>query len=217
MKLISVLKGAMAAAALGLGLAATAVPAQAGHDLRCDSAPGAYNYCRTNTSAGVTLDVQHSRHGCYQNDTWGYDRNGVWVSNGCSATFRVGARDKDDGKTAAAIGLGLLALGIIAATADDNSDQGNYPPSQQPGHDPNYPPPNDYDDQYDDYDPYEDAEIVHCDSKKYKLRTCPIRVSSHVELIRQKSKNACRFNKTWGYDRRGIWVNKGCRAEFAVF
>jgi hypothetical protein len=216
MKLTSALKGTIASAALCLGLAATAAPAQAGRELRCDSAPGAYNYCRTNTSAGVTLNVQHSRYGCYQNDTWGYDRNGIWVSNGCSATFQVGARDKDDGKTAAAIGLGILALGIIGAVAS-NDDQNDYPPPQ-PGYDPNYPPPQDqYQDQYDDYDPYEDAQIVYCDSKKYKLKICPIRVSSHVELVRQKSKNACRFNKTWGYDRRGIWVNKGCRAEFAVF
>ncbi len=218
MKLTSALKGTFASAALCLGLAATAAPAQAAHELRCDSAPGGYNYCRTDTSSGVTLNVQHSRYGCYQNDTWGFDRNGVWVSNGCSATFVVGPRKNDDGKTAAAVGLGILALGIIAAVASKD-DQNDYPPSQ-PGYDPNYPPPQDqdqYQNQYDDYDPYEDAQIVYCDSKKYKLRICPVRVSSHVELVRQKSKNACRFNKTWGYDRRGIWVNKGCRAEFAVF
>ena len=216
MKLTSALKGTIASAALCLGLAATAAPAYANDELRCDSAPGAYNYCRADTSAGVTLNVQHSRYGCYQNDTWGYDRNGIWVSNGCSATFQIGARDRDGGKTAAAIGLGILALGIIGAVASQD-DRNDYPPPQ-PGYDPNYPPPQDqYDDQYDDYDPYEDAQIVYCDSKKYKLKICPIRVSSHVELIRQKSKNACRFNKTWGYDRRGIWVNKGCRAEFAVF
>ena len=220
MKLTSALKGTIASAALCLGLAATAAPAQAGHELRCDSAPGAYNYCRTDTSSGVTLNVQHSRYGCYQNDTWGFDRNGVWVSNGCSATFQVGPRKDNDGKTAAAIGLGILALGIIGAVAS-NDDQNDNPPPQ-PGYDPNYPPaarsiPGPNQDQYDDYDPYEDAQIVYCDSKKYKLKICPIRVSSHVELVRQKSKNACRFNKTWGYDRRGIWVNKGCRAEFAVF
>jgi Protein of unknown function (DUF3011) len=108
--------------------------------------------------------------------------------------------------------LGILALGILAATADDG-------PSDRPSSEPGYPPsPGQYDDEYyDDYDPYEDAEIVHCDSKKYKLKVCPVRVTSHVELIQQKSKNACRFNKTWGYDRHSIWVKKGCRAEFAVF
>ena len=212
MKLKSALKGAIASVALCLGMAGTAA-AEHGDGLRCDSAPGAYNHCRANTSGGVTLSVQHTRYGCYQNDTWGYDRNGVWVSNGCSATFTIGARDRDDGDTAAAVGLGILALGIIGAIASDNTG-----PPPQPDYDPNYPPPRDqYQDQYDDYDPYEDAQIVYCDSKKYKLKICPVRVSSHVELVRQRSKNACRFNKTWGYDRRRIWVNKGCRAEFAVF
>jgi hypothetical protein len=44
-----------------------------------------------------------------------------------------------------------------------------------------------------------------------------VRVRSDVELIRQRSTSACRFNTSWGYDRRGVWVNKGCRADFAVY
>jgi len=24
------------------------------------------------------------------------------------------------------------------------------------------------------------------------------------------------FGKSWGYDNRGIWVDRGCRAEFNV-
>ena len=27
---------------------------------------------------------------------------------------------------------------------------------------------------------------------------------------------ACQYNRSWGYDRRGIWVGDGCRAEFWV-
>ncbi|MCE9523583.1 MAG: DUF3011 domain-containing protein [Alphaproteobacteria bacterium] len=234
MKFKTALNSTIASAALCLGLAGTTAPAHADSDLRCNSAPGAYNYCRADTSGGVTLNYQHSRYGCYQNDTWGYDRNGIWVSNGCSATFRIGARDKDDGKTAAAIGLGILALGVLGAIAsqdnNDHNDRSDYPPPPPPpGYDPNYPPPGGYDpnypppppqDQYDPYDPYGtygNAQIVYCDSKKNKLKVCPVRVRDYVQLVRQRSKSACRFNKTWGYDRRSIWVNKGCRAEFAIY
>jgi hypothetical protein len=37
-----------------------------------------------------------------------------------------------------------------------------------------------------------------------------------VRLVDQKSKADCREGTTWGYDRRGIWVDKGCRGEFEV-
>lgn len=34
-------------------------------------------------------------------------------------------------------------------------------------------------------------------------------------LVRQISGSPCRQGETWGWDRRGIWVDRGCRAEFA--
>lgn len=36
------------------------------------------------------------------------------------------------------------------------------------------------------------------------------------ELVRQISERPCRRGETWGFDRRGVWVDRGCRAEFAV-
>jgi len=38
----------------------------------------------------------------------------------------------------------------------------------------------------------------------------------HVEMVRQISGSPCRQGETWGWDRRGIWVDRGCRAEFIV-
>lgn len=228
MNLKTALKSTIAAVTMCLGLAATTAPAQA-DDLRCNSNPGGYNYCRAATSGGVSLKYQHSRHGCYQNDTWGYDRNGIWVSNGCSATFRIG-RDDDDDKTAAAVGLGILALGVIGAIASqDDNDNNDYPPPPPSGYDPNYPPqdqsyppqgqpyPPQGDDPYDPYGTYGSAVVISCDSKNYKLRRCPAPVRNYVQLVQQRSKKACRFNQTWGYDSRGVWVNKGCRGEFAIY
>jgi hypothetical protein len=37
-----------------------------------------------------------------------------------------------------------------------------------------------------------------------------------VQLVRQISGSPCRQDETWGYDRRGIWVDRGCRAEFVI-
>ncbi len=35
-------------------------------------------------------------------------------------------------------------------------------------------------------------------------------------MVRQFSRSACRQNDTWGYDARGIWVDRGCGADFEV-
>ena len=35
-------------------------------------------------------------------------------------------------------------------------------------------------------------------------------------MTRQISGSPCREGETWGYDNRGIWVDRGCRAEFQV-
>ena len=40
--------------------------------------------------------------------------------------------------------------------------------------------------------------------------------SRPVQLIRQRSQSACREGYSWGQDGRGIWVDHGCRADFAV-
>jgi hypothetical protein len=35
-------------------------------------------------------------------------------------------------------------------------------------------------------------------------------------LSRQLSDSACIQGKTWGWDRKGVWVSDGCRAEFIL-
>ncbi len=43
--------------------------------------------CQVDTSGGVEFLKQLSRASC--NGNWGYDRQGIWVNNGCRAKFRV--------------------------------------------------------------------------------------------------------------------------------
>jgi hypothetical protein len=216
------LKPLMAATwtALTIGISCVVASPAMAEDMRCGSVPGANNYCRVDTSRGVELIHQHSAYACYYNDTWGYDSNGIWVANGCSATFRIGSRERKDNDDAAAIGLGILALGILGAVAADNDDGGHHsapPPPPPGGYGPGYPPPPppSHGGGYGGYE--DDYEIISCNSKNNKYKYCPVRVRSHAELVRQRSRNSCRFNKTWGYDRRGVWVSKGCRADFAIY
>lgn len=59
-----------------------------GRLFRCESDDGRTRECAANTRAGVQLVRQLSRAACIQGRTWGYGRNGIWVSDGCRAEFR---------------------------------------------------------------------------------------------------------------------------------
>lgn len=57
---------------------------------------------------------------------------------------------------------------------------------------------------------------VTCSSENGRRQYCEADVRNSVRLVRQFSRAACRQNETWGYDSRGIWVDRGCGADFAV-
>lgn len=61
-----------------------------GRQFRCESIDNRQRYCNADTRGGVRLLRQLSKSPCVQGRTWGYDRNGVWVSNGCRAEFQAG-------------------------------------------------------------------------------------------------------------------------------
>lgn len=43
-----------------------------------------------------------------------------------------------------------------------------------------------------------------------------IPASARVKLVRQLSDKPCREDRTWGYNRQGIWVDDGCRGVFQI-
>ncbi|WP_213434114.1 MULTISPECIES: DUF3011 domain-containing protein [Lysobacteraceae] len=57
----------------------------------CASSDATLAHCPIDASGGAFLQQQHSRAACVQGSTWGFDRNGIWVTGGCRATFLVGA------------------------------------------------------------------------------------------------------------------------------
>jgi hypothetical protein len=54
-----------------------------------------------------------------------------------------------------------------------------------------------------------------CSSKDGGYRYCRADTQNNVRLTRKISGSACTQGYSWGYDYRGIWVDRGCRAEFA--
>jgi hypothetical protein len=184
--------------------------------ITCSSQGHDHHYCPADTSGGVTLVHQLSHSGCWEGDTWGYDHRGIWVANGCRAEFQVGRSDysasdsyyynsgsssrydvdhhqHDEEKTAAIAVGAVIAAGLIAAAAQ----QHDYHADARVGSSP--------------------RDLVSCESLGRDHTYCSVgNYVRHVELKRQLSRSSCEYNRTWGYDRSGIWVADGCRAEFWV-
>jgi len=58
---------------------------------------------------------------------------------------------------------------------------------------------------------------ITCSSWNYRYHYCRVDTDNRVRLERQISvASRCRFGDTWGYDARGVWVDRGCQAEFRV-
>ncbi len=60
-----------------------------GNSFRCESNDSRPRFCAVNGRGQVMLTRQLSRAACIEGRSWGRDRGGVWVSNGCRAEFSV--------------------------------------------------------------------------------------------------------------------------------
>ena len=61
-----------------------------------------------------------------------------------------------------------------------------------------------------------DEDIVRCSSDGNRRTFCDADTRGGVRLLRQFEGGECREGVTWGFDRRGIWVDRGCRGEFVL-
>ena len=59
-------------------------------------------------------------------------------------------------------------------------------------------------------------QIITCSSNNGKRNWCDVGGSRDIRFNRQISGSACIEGQTWGIDNRGLWVDRGCRAEFRV-
>ncbi len=64
--------------------------------------------------------------------------------------------------------------------------------------------------------PLSSAQTLNCSSEDGHRRYCAANTRGGVQMIKQRSDAACIQGQTWGYDRGGIWVDRGCRADFAI-
>lgn len=57
-------------------------------------------------------------------------------------------------------------------------------------------------------------DVVECRSRNYSREHCRVPWRD-ARIVRQLSDTPCRRGDNWGMGRHGIWVDRGCAAEFA--
>jgi hypothetical protein len=223
----------MAATLIAASFAASSpAPAQQGYGpppkITCSSNNGKRNYCNVGGSYDVRLVRQISGSPCVQGDTWGVDRGGLWVDRGCRAEFIIGrggtpppppARivtcSSNNGKRNYCNVGGSYDVRLVRQISGSPCIQGNTWGVDRGGlwvdrgcradfsiGRGGPPPPQD--------------RIVTCSSNNGKRNWCDIGSSRDVRLARQISGSPCIQGSTWGLDNRGLWVDRGCRADFKV-
>ena len=55
-----------------------------------------------------------------------------------------------------------------------------------------------------------------CESHHGRREYCAVVAPGGVEMVRQLSPAACERGRSWGFDGHGIWVDRGCKAEFRL-
>jgi hypothetical protein len=98
---------------------------------------------------------------------WGFDRNGVWVINGCRADFMSGSGNNGGG---------------WGGSGGNNGG----------------------------------GQTIECSSWNYQPARCGVRIQNSAQIDRVLG-GECVLNRSWGWDRNGVWVNNGCRARFRVY
>jgi hypothetical protein len=263
----------------GLALAATvfataAAAQQYGYDnqryssyndvvrVRCESQNERTRYCAADIRGDVRLVNQLSHSNCIEGRSWGWDRQGIWVSGGCRAEFEI-----DQGRNYGYDDRNRRDYGRERVIrCESNNDRTVYcsadtrygvrlltQQSRSPCIEGRTWGWNDrgvwvtdgcraqfqiggrgYDDRYDrgygsaypyqyrderygnDYGSY--ARRVNCSSSDNRYNFCSVggRIRQ-VQVYRQLSRDDCRYNYSWGYRGDGIWVDRGCRADFTVY
>ncbi|MGH8026231.1 MAG: DUF3011 domain-containing protein [Pseudoxanthomonas sp.] len=213
-------------------------PAASGMRFRCETDSTQQHYCQVDTDEGITLVKQLSKTPCMQGRNWDYDRHGVWVSHRCRAEFVTGkqvpAKEEVQGtlvrcesranrvqhcpaETRNGVRLTRLLSssdcvenldwsydedGIWTAhgcraefrvgVADASGGAASVAVAAR-------------------------SKKLVCESDGEQWKRCEATVEQGVDLLRQLSRTRCVKGTNWGWDRTGIWVDKGCRAEFGVY
>lgn len=231
------------------GLLASQAHAQAywrpGDVFVCKSSGYQQNYCPADTRNGVVLRRQLSNSSCISGRTWGFDRRGVWVTQGCAAEFEIVGRyppSPRPNQSGPIVGGQIVVcrssgyqqeycrvdtrggVRLHRQTSSsacvrgrtwgfdrggiwvDDGCQGEFMVGG--GWDPGYQP----------LPPsvFVPERVVRCESVDGRMYRCGANTRGGVRIHNQLSRTMCYEGRNWGWDRNGIWVSGGCRADFRI-
>ena len=165
--------------------------------MSCESNDMHRRVCQVDTTGGVQMVHKKSEAKCVQNYSWGFDKNGIWVDHGCRAEFEV-----------------RILTPVVVEHRDDH-DRDHY--ADRDAHqDRDARQESAFRAPDNQFRGWGESYIVYCPSDDMGRTWCPADSRFGVRMIRQRSQAACVEGQTWGYGKRGIWVDRGCRADFSV-
>jgi hypothetical protein len=200
--------------------------------LRCESRYGQRESCPANILGDVHLYDQLSERPCVQGRNWGWDRNEIWVDNGCRAEFEFrrsaggGTGDWTRLRCESRNGRRESCAARIVGEVRLREQLGSRPCVQ--GRDWGWDRNEIWVDngcraEFEYRSPSggggSNEETITCESDNNGYREC--RVNGRVRDARiadQLSTARCEMGRSWGItnNRRAVWVNRGCRARFSV-
>lgn len=241
-KWFAVVAAPMYSVAIWGGLLPSTASAQSlGYDSEvatCESRDMGWVHCDIDVSNGVDLIRQLSSNSCIRGSEWGTDRSGVWVTLGCRAEFRARPAETDAAAPSTE-GRKRLVRRVVRCESNGRPQscpvrldgapvrllrqlsvlpcregqgwgykrnevwttrgcQGDFEVADEQGRFVDMP------------------RRLTCESKSKKRRFCGASISTSATLSNQLSSTPCEEGSTWGWNRNGIWVDGGCRAEFSV-
>jgi Protein of unknown function (DUF3011) len=208
-----------------------------GEIITCSSDDMRRNFCAADVRGGVQLVRQRSEAACVFGSTWGYvPGRGIWVDRGCRADFQIAGREwdgsdngyniycaSDDGRRNVCPTDTRNGVSLVRKRSDASCDYGRSWGYDRWGIWVDYGCRADFQvggrggGRGDgDWQGGGGVQVVTCSSDDMRRRNCRVNTHGGVRLIRQRSDADCVYGRTWGYDRRGIWVDRGCRADFEI-
>jgi Protein of unknown function (DUF3011) len=216
-----------------------AVQEQPAQIIPCSSDDGERHYCMADTRHGARLVRQRSQAACKEGESWGYDEEGIWVDKGCSGEFTLGRSEASGGAGSKVGGRTITCAsddGLRRVCPADTSNgvqlvrqrsDAKCKEGSSWGHDaqgiwvdkgceadfvagvPGHPAGS--------AKAAVKSQMLSCDSFDGRKNHCDVDTQgAQVQLTRQISTATCTEGSTWGYDRNGIWVDRGCSGEFLV-
>ncbi len=204
--------------------------------VRCESNGDEVTRCAVDTRRGVRMLRQLSEKACTEGKTWGVgvDQDSIWVSQGCRAEFLTGF-----GGSGVSSGYSERVVRCESRGGRWNQcafeTAGGMELVRQLSKNPCIRGQNWGWDRSgvwvsggcraefrtvaaggDENDDRPRLRIVRCESKDARPQQCQVNTGGSVKLRRQLSKAPCIEGKSWGYDRGGIWVERGCRGDFEI-